>query len=104
MNSFLALHTSPKTFISILENTQEELLLIYAKVYIEMDLGKCLIEKIFLDFSKFTSEHSLDYKIGVFRCRTCFEYGHEAFGCETEINLTNKILKQGISLQSASRT
>ena len=95
MNSFIVLHTSPKTFISILENTQEELLLIYAKVYIEMDLGKWLIEKIFLDFSQvylWFCEHGLNYKIGVFRCRTYFEYGHEAFGCETEINLTNEIL------------
>ena len=41
------------------------------------------IEKIFLYFSKFTCEHSFDYKIGVFRYRTYFEYGHEALGFET---------------------
>lgn len=57
--------------------------------------GKMFIEKIFLDFSQvylWFCEHGLNYKIGVFRCRTYFEYSHEAFGCEKEINLTNKTL------------
>jgi len=61
----------------------------YARISIEVDLGKGLLEAIKLKVDDWTHIQQLDYEQIPFKCKVCHEYGHFANHCTKLSNVEN---------------
>jgi len=60
-----------------------------AQIYVEVDLGKGLLEAIKLKVDDWSHIQQLDYEQIPFKCEVCHEYGHFANRCTKLIDVEN---------------
>lgn len=55
---------------------------VYAKIWVEVDVEKGLLEAICLSLDNWTHAQQLDYEQLPFKCKIWHEYGHFAKNCK----------------------